>query len=219
MPDDVPRWGPVPQFWTYSCKLEDGEEWASPPFEASSYDFALERGRLIMHGHRIERLVQPERGGRWEVPVVWQSVERAGYWPPGGLPRVELEIYAPMAEKPGFLEFVRRKTFREAADELRPILEAYGFEMSESPHHLAPGLAYGRETDGKAPADEELPPYRWIASYTVRGGSEGHWGHVDLIDEEGRAHSFLLSKTLEEGVRGWRRASECAAAVGFILGA
>lgn len=60
-----------------------------------------------------------------------------------------------------------------------------------------------------------LWPYRsrWIAVYAVTGGSEGHYVHVDSLDNEGGRELLFLARTF----RGYDHAMEIAKALGKIL--
>lgn len=40
--------------------------------------------------------------------------------------------------------------------------------------------------------------WKWIACYYVKGGSEGYYFHVDLIDSDGKRDLIFLGKTLSE---------------------
>lgn len=59
--------------------------------------------------------------------------------------------------------------------------------------------------------------WRWIASYAVTGGSEGHYIHIDIIGadgEEGKVRQVFLGKTFRGMAHAQRIAARCAELLG-----
>ena len=90
------------------------------------------------------------------------------------LAKVEIEVYKPHPDKPGFLALERRKTPNEVTDELEAGLKDVGLE-GEFDYF---GLAIGTKFQGHG--DKPIPKYHHAVAYVVRGGSEGYYVHVDV---------------------------------------
>jgi hypothetical protein len=59
--------------------------------------------------------------------------------------------------------------------------------------------------------DDPIPRYRFIASWAVTGSSEGHYVHVQIVDEHGKHHDLAMGKTFQGFDHAWklaRRATE-----------
>lgn len=134
-------------------------------------------------------------------------------------PRIEIELYEPVPDKPGYSRVRARITTQQLADRVNRVLNEAGLRPDE----------YGMRTLGIA-GDKQIPPYRWIACYAVTGGSEGWYIHVDAISP-GRVvgdeqtiphlvtrdalvcHNLLLGKTFA----GMEQAYATARALGEML--
>lgn len=102
--------------------------------------------------------------------------------------QIEIEIYRPHPEKPGYLKLERNKTIVEVYDELVPILKEQG---------VYDELDYFT-ISGSWQDEREFPNYRWIACFAVEGGNEGHYIHVEAIsnaDGEFQREIVFLGKT------------------------
>lgn len=90
------------------------------------------------------------------------------------LATVEIEVYEPHHEKPGYLNLVRRKTPKEVAAELSAALKAALIDDTFDYFGLAVQAKYGGY------ADTAIPRYHHAVAYVVKGGSEGWYVHVDV---------------------------------------
>ena len=123
---------------------------------------------------------------------------------------VEIEVYEPVPDKPGYCHKVRNKRIGEVFCEVNKKLAEIGCPMShggkpvdpQDPQvewrWVDPANAEYWSTSIDVSVDAEFPEYRWIACYVVTGGSEGYYVHVDVIPrEEGkRSRTIFLAKFL-----------------------
>lgn len=123
---------------------------------------------------------------------------------------IQIEIYGPNPDKPGYLKRLRTRSYREVFDDLEAGLQAA--EMvdeyislncrNDDPHQQAP-----------------IASYRWISVYAVRGDSEGYYIHIDFIRQDAQSsrivESFAMIKTCGNFDRGWEIAKHAA----FLLDA
>lgn len=119
---------------------------------------------------------------------------------------VETDVWAPDPEHPGYVQVTRRKTVDEVYDELVAALggfDPYGciegcdeyFTISPSVRAMAP-----------------WPQGRTVV-FPVTGGSEGHYVHVEVLNN-GEHRLLILGKTFD----GWDAAWAFAQKVARILG-
>ncbi len=80
---------------------------------------------------------------------------------------IELEVWKPNPDKPGYLKLERRRTNGEVFDDLKAALTKAGMMPDEYFSCLDRGGV--------------IPRYRWITCYAVTGGSEGHYSHIEVI--------------------------------------
>lgn len=134
------------------------------------------------------------------------------------IPVIELEHWVPDPARPGYLKFAGTPTYREVFKRLEAALTAEGL-IDE---YLEPSL----KLEDAAAFDQPMPRVRFVQSYAVTGGNEGHYIHVDLLIEpiapdggipvaERRHVQFALGKTF----LGWQRAWEIAKRIAELLGA
>lgn len=135
-------------------------------------------------------------------------------------PRIELETWERDSDCPALrLRRLGMRTYGEVLVELNARLDAVGYRPDEY------GYTLWLRHEVVGIEDHILPPHRWIASYAVTGGSEGHYMHIDFLpgkaepEEPYLRFPFAMAKTLREGVEGWRYACEIAAVAGYLLGA
>ena len=92
---------------------------------------------------------------------------------------IETDIWVPNPEQTGFLKFERNKTYGEVYEELVQFLKEQGVydELDYLSNHMDKEAVFGE--------------YRWIACFAVKGGSEGHFIHIETISDTGRELIFL----------------------------
>ena len=126
---------------------------------------------------------------------------------------IEIEIWEPNPDKPGYLRKNRVKTTREVYNELYAILNAE--ELIDEYFNLDIEIRYN-----KSAVEPEFPPYKWIACYAVTGGSEGHYIHIDCInrgdspDSKPTATNVFLGKTFQGMEHAQKIAARCAELLG-----
>lgn len=121
---------------------------------------------------------------------------------------IEIEVWEPNPEKPGYLRFVRMKTVQEVFDELKVRLEAEGLVPDE---YFSIGVDYS--LSGKKYGETPIPSDYWrIICFAVRGSSEGYYMHVGLILKGGQYQDLFLGKTLREGADGVNYANQVVSA-------
>ncbi len=113
-------------------------------------------------------------------------------------------------EKPGYLRFVRRRKPNEIWELVKALLPHYIPQWEEYFDYI--GIS--SEFKYQKTEDEDLPKFRHIACYVVKGGSEGHYLHVDLLMDEGKRQQLFLGKTLSWSAQ---TAWETAQAMALIL--
>lgn len=89
---------------------------------------------------------------------------------------IQIQIYEPIPEKPGYLRHVRNRTIGEIYDELRERLSNDGLLPDEYFD-----ISYSCEKKPWERDKDEFPRCRRIACYAVTGSNEGHYIHVDAI--------------------------------------
>lgn len=100
---------------------------------------------------------------------------------------IDVEVWEPHPEKPGYFRFVRMKTAKEVFIELKARLEADGLIPDEY-FSVRVGL------DGEIP----IPKDWWrVVCYALKGSSEGHYIHIGIIRSEGQYHDLFLGKTFQ----------------------
>ena len=103
------------------------------------------------------------------------------------------EIWEPNPDKPGYLQFVKTRTVGELFDYCKAALEPSG---------ILDQLEYF-DLMWRKKADEPLPlRIKWLVVFVVKGGSEGHYIHIEAItdnDDVKRTHDrelLILGKSL-----------------------
>lgn len=125
---------------------------------------------------------------------------------------VEIEVYEPVPDKPGYCQKVGNKSTGRVFCEVNKKLAEIGCPMShggKSVDPQDPGVDWRWVGPVNAEywcngvdvsMDTEFPflSTDWIACYVVTGGSEGYYVHVDVIprDEGRRSHTIFLAKFL-----------------------
>lgn len=119
---------------------------------------------------------------------------------------IEIDVWEPNPEKPGYLRFVRKKTVQEVYDELKARLEAEKLVPDEY-FNISSEYRYSDEK----PKETPMPTDYWrIISFAVKGGSEGYYIHVGLILGGKKYQDLFLGKTLQEGEDGLNYATQIA---------
>jgi hypothetical protein len=92
-------------------------------------------------------------------------------------------------------------TVGQVLAQLKECLPFYlpNWEESVDYLHISSALKY----DGKKEADMDFPKESRIACFTVTGGSEGHYIHVEAISD-GARHLVFLGKTFDGAEFGWK---------------
>lgn len=110
---------------------------------------------------------------------------------------IDIEVWEPNPEKPGYLRFVRMKTIQEVFDELKARLEADGllpdeYFMVSSEYRLSDRYR------GKKLDEIPVPEKYWrVVCFAVKGTSEGHYIHVGVIQAGGQYQDLFLGKTFQ----------------------
>jgi len=100
---------------------------------------------------------------------------------------IELEIWEPNPDRPGYLRFVRMKTVQEVFDELESRLEADG---------LLPDEYFVISPEYDRCPEMEIPDDWWrIACFANRGASEGYYIRIGVIRAGGKYVTLCLGKT------------------------
>ncbi|MEA1050511.1 hypothetical protein U5801_11915 [Lamprobacter modestohalophilus] len=107
---------------------------------------------------------------------------------------IDLELYKPHPEKPGYLAFDRCATVEEVKAQCDEALNKAG---------LLEELDYFSIASLDARGDKPWPRARWVACFPVVGGSEGHYIHVEAIalmgdpgqTQTGERQLVLIGKT------------------------
>lgn len=115
---------------------------------------------------------------------------------------IEIDIYRPHPEKKGCLLQVGRKTVQQVYVELAQRLKERGMMPEEYFN-----ISVGAENILELP----FPEHRWIACFAVRGDSEGHFIHVEVIAPDGSRKLLYLGKTFQGLARAQAIANACGA--------
>lgn len=138
---------------------------------------------------------------------------------------IEIEVYEPVPDKPGYSRLHHRRSIGEVIAELNAKLDAegmrpdeYGFDVSYYSLVDQLGVSAVGAVDARRAAEKLAWPAGRIALYPVTGGSEGHYVHLDVIPRqdtrEGKpAVSIALAKTFG----GWDQAVAIVGAAGRLL--
>jgi hypothetical protein len=172
------------------------------------------------------------------TPILFEgeplTMDRATDLARRGFQPIEIYVYEPDAEKPGYLKFVRRRTPREVCKDLVAILGEYPEGGEEGLHPFADyacvncpirpnGLGCMHESGNKGPCmrlghlsctgyvsgvDAPWPEGQVIVG-SVRGGSEGDYTHVEV-----HGKLILLCKTFAGRDASWSFARRVADLLG-----
>ena len=103
------------------------------------------------------------------------------------------EIWEPDPEKPGYLKFKATRTLKELFDYCKEAL---------TPSGILDQLEYF-DLMWRKKADDPLPRrIKWLVVFVVKGGSEGHYIHIEAILENNDPHRaqdrelLILGKSL-----------------------
>lgn len=104
---------------------------------------------------------------------------------------IEIEVYKPVEGRPGYSEYSHSRTRIEVLMELNKRLQRkakdLGLELDDGPFSV-----FARDRD------LPWPRYRWIAVFAVTGGSEGHYVHVEAINNNENTRELIyLLKTFQ----------------------
>jgi hypothetical protein len=110
---------------------------------------------------------------------------------------IEVEVWEPNPDKPGYLRFVRMKTVQEVYDELKARLEADDL-LPDDYFQISSDFRYSDEYRGKKLDEIPLPRHYWrIVSFAVRGSSEGYYVHIGTIFSSGKYQDLFLGKSFQ----------------------
>jgi hypothetical protein len=131
-----------------------------------------------------------------------------------GCESITTEVWEPDPERPGRSKLVRTKTVREVYREL----EAYLSEQHEGETWTSwmDGIEEGLGISFRVENADETP---WpaaerIVAFSIRGGSEGDYVHVEALTEAG-PRPLLLAKTFMGRESAWRAAKRIADLLGL----
>jgi hypothetical protein len=114
---------------------------------------------------------------------------------------IEVEVWEPNPDKPGYLRFVRMKSVQEVYDELKARLKADDL-LPDDYFQISSDFRYSDEYWGKKLNEIPMPQHYWrIIAFAVKGASEGHYIHIGVI-LNGQYQDLFLGKTLQEGEDG-----------------
>jgi hypothetical protein len=136
----------------------------------------------------------------WALALEWLSAEP-----------IPTELWGQNPERPeGYLRHLGQRSIRDVFDDLTAALGFHEGEQDGVPgcdEYWSPQLARGTELDW---------PKGRIIVYAVTGGSEGHYTHVDVCDDEdGRGLStVILGKTFDGFDAAWAFAGRVAKLLG-----
>ncbi len=134
---------------------------------------------------------------------------------------IEIGIWEPVPDKPGYVKAVGN---RPVGDILTELVEKLKILCPKEMEQLDYGFNYDglhHEVDPK----DAWPSYRWIACYVVRGDSEGHYLHIDVLHgEDCRGEKFArknitIAKTLDGKNSGMAAMYEIAKYAAILLDA
>jgi len=102
---------------------------------------------------------------------------------------IDIEVWEPNPEKPGYLRFVRMKTVQEVFDELEARLKT---------DKLLPDEYFTISPEYDRCPEMETPKDWWrIACFAVKGVNEGHYVHIGIIRAGGEYRDLFLGKTFQ----------------------
>lgn len=153
------------------------------------------------------RLIETQRRSigpawRWQIAVVLQLPPEDLFHEPFPEQPIEISIYEPHPDMPGYVLQAGRKTVRQVYDELVQRLKN---------DDMLPEYRFSICVSAKDIAEEPFPEHRWIACFAVRGDSEGHCIHVEVIAPGGNRKLLYLGKTLQGLARAQAIANACGA--------
>lgn len=119
---------------------------------------------------------------------------------------IQLDFWEPVPEKPGFVQRVAGRKIVDVHAELIARLR------DAAPDYEGCSLAYRWTLAPGADVSQHRWPatYHWIACYAVTGSNEGHYVHVDLVDQDGRTIPMFLIKSFLGREHAQRIAALCA---------
>jgi hypothetical protein len=138
-------------------------------------------------------------------PAFIEAADRANC----GFETVEVEVYRPDPDRPGYSLHVRTKTVVEVFDEVRAIVGRPGEwgGWTSSLRGLDEYFSVGVSAPGQWPADSR------IVVFSVRGGSEGDYVHVESI-KPGGSVCLMLGKGFAGRAESWAAAKVLADLLG-----
>ena len=104
------------------------------------------------------------------------------------IPPIEIVIWEPVPDKPGYVRKAGMRTIGEIFKELSQRLKE---------NNLWPDEYFQVTTDWDY--DIPFPEFHWISCFAVTGGSEGHYIHIEIINDD-RRKLIYLGKTLFQGM-------------------
>lgn len=120
---------------------------------------------------------------------------------------VDLQIYEPSPDKPGYLRFVRNLSYNEA---VKAIKNAFGSkeDLDNAFDYFYPPCEIKYEK-GKS-LDDQIPTFRRAIVYTVTGSNEGDYIHGELWGMNGERYPLFLAKTFSGRNAAWTYARKLA---------
>lgn len=124
---------------------------------------------------------------------------------------VETEVWEPDTARPGYSKRVRVKTIREVFEEVRAAIA--------TPVEYSPGCGIFWEWGEGCNEYMNVPSWvddtrEWpkgrLVVFAVTGGSEGHYVHVEVQDDDNRSELLFLGKTFDGWDPAWTFAKRLA---------
>ncbi|MHB1134265.1 MAG: hypothetical protein ACYC4L_17995 [Chloroflexota bacterium] len=123
---------------------------------------------------------------------------------------IELFVYVPDPEQPGYSKLSHTKTIGEVLGILNARIRASDFPVDE--YGFDPWQCNANILNERWPEQ-----YAWVACYAVTGGSEGHYIHVDLLHVGKEGETSLRHVFLAKTFLGWDYACGIASTAGRLL--
>lgn len=112
---------------------------------------------------------------------------------------IEIERYKPNLDNPGYLTFLGYITVKELYDEIEKRWKAIAISYQNEPSLLYNFLDYFRSVlllniIQALTIPLPIPNHKALAIYAVTGSNEGHYIHIDAIDNDTRS-PLIVGKT------------------------
>ncbi len=117
---------------------------------------------------------------------------------------LEIEKYVPTEGKPGYVHFDKMCTLGEFKSAIEEYLKGIILKVeNQDDYSVYDWLDYFSfaifdSVDETPLKDRQMPRFRWLYCFVCKGGSEGHYFHIDSMNNEGKTTQLFIAKTLSE---------------------